>query len=438
MMRCSHRLLLAAFLCVGCGSVKGSQLTDGPPPIDATTRGTVHVTVLDPAGTGAPAVGASVVFLDPDGTLVKKASTDSAGKADADVLPGASVTAIALVNTSTALQTVLAVKPGDDLVIGSKQIDSSTAGDFSITYPAFTGATSYSVVSPCNTTSFPAPAAGGPPPTAKITIFNSCRLDAMELLVVAQGGNGPLASISKPGVAFMPNGSTTITGNYAGLRNFTASYTNIDPVITNLNTTRAVPDAFGFTTSQATAMPGTSAVVNITGPVGTGGDVVTQALSTTGSRQTVRQEISGSAVTYGLDVGATLLPWIKPPSYDATTGKVLVPLDTTGASSTKPDLFRLILSYRRVDANNVTHTFAWQVFGPEAADIVLPTLPADLGGIGPTASDAVTVSTAFMFEADSVAGYDAIRNDLSTAIQLYGGARPPATIVRTSAAPSQR
>lgn len=418
--------------------MKGSQLADGPPPIDASTRGTVHVTVLDSAGTGAPAVGASVVFLDPDGTLVKKASTDSAGKANADVLPGASVTAVALINTATAIQTVLAVKPGDDLVIGSKQIDGTSAGDFSITYPAFTGATSYSVVYPCGTVSFAAPAAGGPPPAAKISINNSCRQDSMELLVIPQGGNGPLASISKAGVPFVSGGSTTITGNYASLRNFTASYTNIDPVITNLNTTRSVPDAFGFPTSQATPTPGTSAVVTLSGPIGTGGEVLTQALTAAGSRQSVRQQISGSAVTYGLDVAAALLPWIKPPSYDATTGKVLVPLDSTGASNTKPDLFRLVLTYRRVDANNVTHTFAWQLFGPEATDILLPILPADLGGVGPTASDAVTVTTAFMLEADSVTGYDAIRNDLSTAIQQYGSARPPATLVKTSASPTQR
>src|SRR4051812_20585045 len=118
-MRCSHHLILTVVASVGCGSVKPGQLPDAPPSIDATTRGTVHVTVLDPSGTGAAAVGANVVFLDPDGTLVKKASTDSAGKADADVLPGASVTAIIAVNTAFALQTVLAVKPGDDLVIGT-------------------------------------------------------------------------------------------------------------------------------------------------------------------------------------------------------------------------------------------------------------------------------------------------------------------------------
>ena len=55
------------------------QLPDAPPapPSDAVTRGTVRVTVLDPSGTGAPAVGANVVFLDPDGTLVKRVEVDT-------------------------------------------------------------------------------------------------------------------------------------------------------------------------------------------------------------------------------------------------------------------------------------------------------------------------------------------------------------------------
>src|SRR3954471_14790518 len=108
MMRCSHRLLTVV-LCMGCGSVKSGQLPDAAPSIDATTRGTVHVMVLDPSGTGAAAVGANVVFIDPDGTLVKRVATDSAGKADADVLPGASVTSIALINMTYQIQTILVV-----------------------------------------------------------------------------------------------------------------------------------------------------------------------------------------------------------------------------------------------------------------------------------------------------------------------------------------
>jgi hypothetical protein len=439
MMRCSHRLLLTVVLCAGCGSVKPGQLPDAAPTIDATTRGTVHVTVLDPSGTGAAAVGANVVFIDPDGTLVKKASTDSAGKADADVLPGASVTAIVLFNTQVRLQTVLAVKPGDDLVVGTKSADSSSAGNFTISYPAFAGATSYWVTTPCVSTTFTAPATGATPAPATIEFANSCKLDTMEIVVVAQNASGPLNSIAKSGVKSTSGGSTTITGSYQGLRNFTASYTNIDPSITNLDMTRWIPDAFaGYFNNQTIAPTSATQVFSVTGPIGAGGAVVTQVNNKSLSgAQVVRQTISGNAATYGLDVGATLLPWVKLPSFDAATNKVLVPLDMTGTSAAKPDLFRISLGYRRVD-NNVTHQYGWTIFGPEAADIVLPVLPADLGGIGPTASDNVGITAVGMLEADTITSYDAIRNDVNAAFDQYTSDRPPAAAVRMSVGPGQR
>jgi hypothetical protein len=292
-------------------------------------------------------------------------------------------------------------------------------------------------MTPCNATSIPAPV-GGPPPSAKVTLFNSCKLDTMELLVVAQGANGPLSSIAKVGVPFVAGGSTTISGNYQGLRNLTASYTNIDPMISNLDLARSVPDAFGFEVDQSMASPPATTVLTVSGPIATGGVVITGLSSSLGGVQVVRQAISGGAATYGLDVGATLLPWIRAPSYDAAANKIVVPLDMTGTSSAKPDLFRAVASYRRTDASNVIHTYSWILFGPEASDIVLPTLPAELGMIGPSATDTVTITQARMFDADTVTGYDAIRNDVNQAFQLYTGSRPPAATVRLSASPSLR
>jgi hypothetical protein len=439
MMRCSHHVILTLVVCVGCGSVKPNQLPDAPPAIDATTRGTVRVTVLDPSGTGAPAVGANVVFIDPDGTLVKKAATDSAGKADADVLPGASVTAIIAVNTQVRLQTVLAVKPGDDLVVGTRSPDSSSAGSFTISYPPFAGATSYWVTTPCVSTTFAAPASGGTPAPATIELANSCKLDTMEIVVVAQNASGPLNSIAKSGVKFTSGGSTAITGSYQGLRNFTASYTNIDSGISNLDMTRWSPDALaGYSNNQSIVPTGATQTFSVTGPISTGGTVVTQVNNKSlSAAQLVRQAISGNAATYGLDVGATLLPWIKQSTFDAATNKVVVPLDLTGTSAAKPDLFRISLGYRRID-NNMTRLYGWTIFGPEAADIVLPVLPADLGGVGPTAGDTVGITTVGMLEADTITSYDAIRNDVNAAFDQYTSERPPAAAVRISVGPGQR
>lgn len=421
---------------VGCGSVKSDHLPDAPGAgDDAPTRGTVQVTVLDPSGAGAPAVGANVVFIDPDGTLVKRVATDTNGAAEAEVLPGASVTSIVLNNMSYQLQTVLAVKPGDNVVLGFKNSDSTLAGNFTISYPAYGAATSYVIVSPCGTSFVSAPAAGGPPPAATMPIYNYCRQNAMELIVVAQDANGPLASIEKTNVAFSSGGSTTISGSYQSLRTLTSSYTNINPNITTLTMNRSIPDAFGFNSGESVSMPGTTAVVMVSGPPGTGGQILTTVGNATRSGQSIRQTLSGMAATYGLDLGATLLPWINTPTFDGAAGKLVVPLDATGTSNAKPDLFRVTAVYRRTDVNGLTTNFSWTLFGPEAGDLVLPALPADLAGIRPTASDTVTATSASMLEADSVTGYDAIRNDLNAAFSLYSGSRPPAGTVRFSRSP---
>lgn len=195
----------------------------------------------------------------------------------------------------------------------------------------------------------------------------------MEIVVVPQG-NGSLSSIAKTGVKFMACGSTAITGSYQGLRIFTASYTNINPIITSLDMVRGIPDLNGFQDTQSVLSPGTTTPLKVTGPIASGGQVLTTA-TTAESSQTVRQTISGSAATYGLDLGATLLPWVEAPSYDPQRGKIVVPVDTTGTTSAKPDMFRVVMTYKHTDANHVTSSVAWTLFGPDAGDVALPTLP---------------------------------------------------------------
>ncbi|HEX3763016.1 MAG TPA: hypothetical protein VHW23_30175 [Kofleriaceae bacterium] len=439
----SDRLALGLVFCLGCRSGNGNtgQVPDAPPApdagIDAATRGTVTITVLDLiTSTGAPAVGTDVVFLDPDGTLVKRATTDSDGKAQADVLPGGSVTGIGLAHRRTNFTTVLGIKPGDDLVLGTKPADDSVAGTFSVTYPAFSGAASYDVVSPCDTTSVLAPATGAAPDPAQITIRNSCKLDPMELIVVAWGPapTGPVASISKAGIAFIPGGSTTIDGDYQAFLPFTASYTDVDPIISNLEIARTVPAPPGWVDAVAWSSHGTTATLTATMPRSSGGQITTNVARATGSTQAVVETLPGTVATYGFDVGATLLPWLGQPTLDGTSRKLVIPTDTTGTTTAKPDLFRILALYSRDDVNHISTVFNWVVFGPDASDIVIPTFPADLASLPPTAADGVVFPSAVMIESDS-ATYDQMRNDLGTAYDAFINERPSAAKVRISRAP---
>jgi hypothetical protein len=437
MMRCSHHLILTVVLCVGCGSVKSNQLPDAPPAIDASARGTVHVTVLDGGGSGAPAVGANVVFIDPDGTLVKRVATDTAGKADADVLPGASVTSIALLNMTYQLQTVTAVKPGDDLVLGSKNTDFTAAGTFTVNYPAATGAVSYVVGHACGPTFVNAPVGAPPPTTATLTMTNNCKQSKMEIVVVPMdASNAPLGSISQSDVTFTSGGSVTLNGQYQSARAFTASYTNIPSSVTALLVSRSVPDGFGVQTSLSMASPTASQVMNLSGGSATAARVASRfSVSSTRAFQEIRQNLSGTAATYGFDASTNLLPWITQVSFDAATHKLATTIDTAGTSGDQPDMFRVFATYRRTDPNSqVTTTYSWSVFAPQAGDVTLPTLPPEVGDVAPTATDTLTLN-AIMLEGDTISGYDAIRNNLNDAITVYGSGRPPAGTIRLSAWP---
>ncbi|HEY0194475.1 MAG TPA: hypothetical protein VGC42_25355 [Kofleriaceae bacterium] len=440
MMSSGPRLTLLASLCAAaaCGSVKdqAGHLPDGGTPADAPptgpVRGTVHVTVLEPAGTGNPAVGATVVFVDTDGTVTKK-TTDTAGKANADLLPGASVTSVVLVNTQYTLQTVLALKPADDITLGAKNVDAASAGTFAVTVPPFGNSTSYSVSTPCG--SYPAiqqPTTGLY--VASIVFTNDCKKSPFEMVVVARIGNpsAEASSIDIPSVAFVPNGSYTVTGAYTGLQSVTSSYTNINPNVAALQTSRVVPDQAGIVELTASAAPtGATMSTVVTGGLSSKAQILTAVTKGVLSSQIIRQPIPGTASTYGLDVGATLLPWINGATYDATTAKVVVPVDTTGTTMDKPDLFGLGIHYSRDDGTTTT-SFDWSFFGPEIGDIALPPLPADLGPLLPTANDAVNITVAAAFDAASVAGYDAVRNNTRPAFTSYTSARPADTNIRVT------
>ena len=138
-------LLTLSLSAAACGKVQefadastqDTQMFDtGGTVIDANPRGTVTVTTYDPVSGGAVTTGTAVLFIDPDGTPVARVATDTSGKAQADVLPGASVTAVWTVGTgSYQVETIRDIKPGDDLVMALSR-DTTNPGTFTVTFPA--------------------------------------------------------------------------------------------------------------------------------------------------------------------------------------------------------------------------------------------------------------------------------------------------------------
>jgi hypothetical protein len=409
----------------------------GPGDIDSgvpNPRGTVHVTVVDPSGTGVPAVGVTVVFIDPDGTVVKTASTDSTGKTSADVLPGASVTTVIPAASAFRMRTMLAVKPGDDLVIGPKVIDTQVNGTFTLTWPDDpTHATTFSVYGPCGLVGVTTFDPTGPSPTAPTTLTfgvqNGCRPNPAEFLVWARGQQGiSLFFNDSVNVPFAPNGSFAMPSAWNS-QSFSATYTNLS-LVSTITSDRIVPDggrSFPVTNSATDPIS-----VSLPGPIGVTARMVSKFSASSGSAQTVRQKLPGASTTYALNVNEALLAWLSTPTFDVAAQEfhiVEIAANTGGAPA--PDLLRIVALWDRPGT-----AYTWEVFGPEATTVKLPVLPATAGaGLNPTTMDFLrTVATSY--EADTVTGYDAVRGNAGAAItDVFEAPRSAATLIRVSASP---
>lgn len=370
----------------------------------------VTVKVYDPNSTGAVVVGVPVVFNEADDTLVGHPVTDSNGVASADVHMNATATVVITTQGSTQMQTITGLMPGDNIILGPTNGTPTSAGTFNVSFPAnYPGAVSYDVYGPCGSTN------GATSPIV-LTMQSDCKLDTMEIMVVAKDMAGsPMASLTKTGVPFVANGTTALSGSYTPMSQFTASYTDINAVITGVSMNRAVPDSpYGYSTGQNGAPTNGTISLVTTGPAGSKAQVSSQ-FSKPGCSQNIQQMIPGNGLTYGMDAGMTLLPWVNMPTLDVATAKMTVTTDTTGTSSDAPDLVFAQVAYSRT-VGTTTTSFAWLVFAATAADVRLPTLPMEVGDVMPKATDTSQGGFAAMVEADTLNGYSDVRSDIYSKI----------------------
>lgn len=407
-----------------------SNETDGGVDAPSNVRGTVRVTVLDRSGNGAPAVGVPVVFIDPDGTLVKTASADSNGKADADVLPGGSVTTVVALTSSYQIRTTLGIKPGDDLVLGSRSADTTAAGNVTVSWPQAPGSPAfYYIYGPCGFATL----VNGSTLAATMPITNGCKPDTTEILVWARDSAGGTVSFNdKANVPLVIGGTVTMANAWTGSLSFTASYTNLTS-IGSITAERRFTDGAGFASSDIQNTIGLSSkTFNFLVPSGATARMVSTLGLSSGATQTVRQKLPGNASTYGLDVGGTLLAWLDGVTFDAATQTFHILKTTAGTANAVPDLLQVSSSWQRGQT-----FYDWAVFGPDADTFQLPVLPASVGtALNPTASDSMSLA-ATSYEADTVAGYDAARANVGGALSdTLSGPRSAATLIRISSSPT--
>ena len=407
-MRATTLLLALA----ACGKV--SNLADAPsgavdgPPADANVN--VTVTVLDPQS-GAPLSGVPVVFTDSTGAAVAHPTTDTSGKASQALPGGGSITAILPGGTNAyQLQTVLGVKAGDAITLDEPPTD-NTPGTYTVALAPDGAASYYYVYGPCGqqyTTT-----------TSTTLMLNKyCEVPSMDLIAVAyDANNNPLGYVERGGVTYTDGGSTTLPSTWQGFQTFNATATNLTADITNVNVNRYWPDEFGYGAFGSGTIAGTSASASLTGPTSQMAIVETGLYNGTGSFQRIRQRNLGTSTAYNLDVGNNELRFVAAPTLDPSTGTISTPVSGTGSSA--PDIFAVYVSYGRT-VGSTQMSYSWVVYAPDVADITLPTLPPEVGDVGPHAGDSLGFGThAALAEYDSLNGYDDARQNPTAAIDEY-------------------
>ncbi len=438
-MRTIHGLLTCLLVTAGCGKVSGlvdskgggDDVIDAAVTIDADPHGAVKVTALETQQSGQPSVGIEVLFMEPDGSLAARLRTDSNGKAQANVLAGSSVTVIWPTGpTSTILETITQVKPGDDLRMydGFAQygqtVDPPPTHMLNVNYPAFSGATQYYTYGSCgsgySTTT-----------SSQLTFYAACETSTMDVVVLAYNASGPAGFLVRSGVT-PGQGSVSLSGAYQSLSSFNANLTNIPGTVSNLSVYRYTGDGYG-PEAYAYASPPTSTemlpmqVVQTSSP----GFFNTLLQSPQRSVSTISQPVGASTLTLNLDVGATMLPFIVTPILDPATGKV-----TTTDTTTDGDAYAVDVVYFRT-VGQVSSQFEWAVLMPQVGGFTLPTLPADLMNLYPAAGDSSNAfnNTARLVDIDNKT-YDDLRQDVIGVVSTATTGRSDATMIRTSQSPN--
>lgn len=410
------------------GDGTGSSIIDAPVPDVPFVKGTVKVTVTNASVAQCDTAQLHVVFVDVDQSMTDVIA-DAQGKAQADVFPGASATAVCIRASGTTIATtVLDVEPGDDLTLdgayffnGTKTADQTAAGSMKISFPAASGASGYTVETPCGEV--------GTTQTNNVALpmKAGCELATMDLVVTT-----PTQWTEAANVPFANNGSVTVTDTWHAMAPITSSYTNAPAFCADsanpdypcdVQLARYVPELHGHRTTGMTALTASGSIA-VTSPTSSAAIMQSRLENMGPAYQVFTDVVDGAQTSYAIDFGAKALPWMclgKPqcPTFSGTAASLTIPVTGTATY----DLFYADVEYVRGQ-----QIFWWRVFGPTAGDVTYPPLPAAIASIRPTSADHQSVTHARICESDALAGWRAARQNpfdsLGTCLQSTNPTAP--------------
>lgn len=404
------------FACVtGCGDDGVHKLPDAPLPpddsaIDAPASGTANITTnvrCCEVAPGTPQAGVAIAVVHADHTLGATATSDAQGKASVAVRTGDSVFAIYPegINSTTEISTFVGVKPGDNLTFGEgywQPPGNGVSGQLNVSWPAFTGASYYSVFSPCGV--YNSSSTG-----TTISLAPYCQTDLAPMAFAAFGPNSEiLASAYLPAAAFTPGTLPAITWTALPAPDYTVAISGLDAAISQIYfQVHGVHAGFDVTTyGSATLSGGTATSVHSTVPSATRtyADVQLRRLGTNGWQHYTKAQATSVSLT-------ATMPWINGIAISPGEGKALW-LQTGGTYDTAV----LFLNWSHYDGK-VTHYFQWNVIAPGGVtSLDLGTPPAALADFLPNTTDSVG-TTLQLVDLSNTSTYDEVR------------AQPEATLV---------
>ncbi|HVK78195.1 MAG TPA: hypothetical protein VM734_33045 [Kofleriaceae bacterium] len=419
------RLWLATLLLgVGCGGGGGDDGDPvGDPDAGGTTpdaadpdaRVTVQVHVLDPAGFGTAAIGVPVVFIDPDGTLVLRTTSDTSGNAQADVRPGASVTVVHAGSGHFQMRTVLGLDAARTIVIGST-LNYPVTQTVTVGFPAHAGASSYVVHHPCGQTY----STGG---GVQIQGTDRCKLSMADLVVEARdAGNSAIGFLVAPRVSLNDGASVNLAGTYQFAIEVNGAFTNVPADVTSISFRRCTPEASGACVNASGTPAAGGAGVQVRGASTPTVDLITTAFRNGGGAQHIAQRINGATLAYGLDVGGSVGPFLGDPTLNLTTGRVSMP----PAGGAEIDGAHVQIAYHRPSS---TTDIAWLIDLPAVADFDLPELPIEVGDVMPKPGDTSYINGVWTIHAAGSNGYAGYLDRMPSPLDMIGPLRAGATKV---------
>jgi hypothetical protein len=238
-----------------------------------------------------------------------------------------------------------------------------------------------------------------------------CAASPTDIEVLARTSAGALlAWTAQADVAVADGGSVTIADTWHAPASVTATYTNPTPRVTNIAAARFSADGRGLAIAETSGSASATTMLSLdasrppraviaslfTCPFGASASCLDTEQGAASQRITER--VDGTAASYALDIGASLLPWVEASYVPQTT---TLEVEVTGSAPI--DLFEANLRYTRGQA-----IYTWRVFGPIAESVTFPSLPPNAPG-DPTirTSDVMSTYQAFAGESDAIAGYRA-------------------------------